>query len=59
MNNFIVFTISIIAISILGYLAVRSTAGQDEKTYKNYIYLAGMLFADVVIVGIGLYFYMN
>ncbi|CAM4338885.1 hypothetical protein [Jeotgalicoccus halotolerans] len=59
MNNFIVFAISIIAISILGYLAVRSTTIQDEETYKNYIYLAGVLFLDVVIVGIGFYFYMN
>lgn len=59
MNNFIVFAISIIAISILGYLALRSTTRQGEETYKNYTYLAGVLFLDVVIVGIGFYFYMN
>lgn len=59
MNNFILFAVSIIAISILGFFAVRSTTGQEEKTYKNYIYLTGILFADVVIVGVGLYFYMN
>mgnify|MGYP001356561928 CR=1 FL=1 len=59
MNNLILFAVSIIAISILGYLAVRSTARQEEKTYKNYIYLAVFLFADVVIVGVGFYFYMN
>lgn len=59
MDSFILFAVSIIAISILGYLAVRSTAAQEGKTYKNYIYLAGVLFADVVIVGIGFYIYMN
>ena len=59
MNNFIVFAINIIAISILGYLALRSTTRQGEETYKNYIYLSGVLFLDVVIVGIGFYFYMN
>lgn len=59
MGNFILFAVSIIVISLLGYLTVRSTAGQEEKTYKNYIYLAGVLFVDVVIVGIGFYIYMN
>lgn len=58
MNNFIPYAVSIIAVSILGYLAVKSTIGQEEKTYKNYIHLVGLLFADVVIVGVGLYFYM-
>lgn len=59
MDSFILFAVSIIAISILGYLAVRSTEAQEGKTYKNYIYLAGVLFADVVIIGIGFYIYMN
>ncbi len=34
MNNLILFAVSIIAISILGYLAVRSTARQEEKHIK-------------------------
>lgn len=59
MTNFIVFAVSIFAISILGYLAIKSTSVQDKGAYKNYISLALVLFVDVVIVGIGFYFFLN
>lgn len=59
MTEFIVFVASVIAVSILGFLAINSTRDNDERVYRNYIALGCILLVDVLIVGIGLYFYIN
>jgi len=58
-TEFIVFVASVIAVSILGFLAINSTRDNDERVYRNYIALGCILLVDVLIVGIGLYFYIN
>lgn len=59
MTNFIIFAISIIFVSILGYQTIKITDGQDSKIYKNYIYLGLVLFVDVGILALGAYYYFN
>lgn len=59
MLNLIVSGLSLLLVSILAYIAIRTTQGSDKDIYKNYIYFGLILFVDAIIIGFGFYFYLT
>lgn len=58
MLNLIVSALNLLLVSMLGYIAIRTTRGSDKGIYKSYIYLGLILFVDAIIIGFGFYFYL-
>lgn len=59
MTKLIIYIISIIAVSILGFLSIRTIDNQPKSFFRNFKQLSGILFIDLILIFLAIYFYYN
>ncbi|MDK6864050.1 MULTISPECIES: hypothetical protein [Nosocomiicoccus] len=59
MNKLIIYIVSIILVSILGFLSIRANDNQPASFYKGLKQMAGILFIDLILIFLAVYFHYN
>ncbi|CAD2076977.1 Mid2-like cell wall stress sensor domain protein [Phocicoccus pinnipedialis] len=59
MNKLIIFIVSVILVSILGFMSIRTVDNQPKSFFRTFKQLAGLLMIDVLIIFLAIYFHYN
>lgn len=59
MNKLIIYIVSIVLVSILGFLSIRANDDQPASFFKDIKRMAGILFIDLILIFLAVYFYYN